>query len=278
MSKAYRITFIALISICCRAQTVTPLIIESDQAIRCQNNRIRFKVQNDDLLNAFNWTITPSRSATVYGSNRHRILEAVFESPSTYTISVEAVDSVLRSGSFVIKVSRTATAAFNASLSSNGYPNELLLTNYSSGFNAISWNYSDGSTDNLDIARKPYYAGGSYSLSLVAYGENGCNDTASYSFTIADSSSISLPNVFTPNNDGVNELYKPITRGISHLSARIFNRQQTLVHSWDRVNGSWDGHTTSGEACPEDVYIIVVEARGFDDKTYNLKGTITLLR
>jgi hypothetical protein len=66
--------------------------------------------------------------------------------------------------------------------------------------------------------------------------------------------------------------------GISSLKARVLNRDGQLVCSWDKVNGFWDGHSTSGEDCSEGEYFIVVEATGFDGQTYKLKRVITLAR
>jgi gliding motility-associated-like protein len=112
----------------------------------------------------------------------------------------------------------------------------------------------------------------------VAYGVNGCNDTTSYKFRVSDSSSISLPNIFTPNGDGANDVYIPITRGISGLNAWVYNRDGVIVSNWDKPRGGWDGYSTSGEPCSDGVYYIVVNAFGFDGKVYKLKSSITLIR
>jgi gliding motility-associated-like protein len=125
---------------------------------------------------------------------------------------------------------------------------------------------------------KPYYKAGSYTVSLVAIGSKGCSDTADYTFRISDSSSISLPNVFTPNDDGVNDYFKPLMTGISSLTAYVYNRDGVLLANWDKVNGTWDGHTTSGMACSDGVYFVVVKATGFDGIVYNKKTSLTLIR
>jgi gliding motility-associated-like protein len=187
-------------------------------------------------------------------------------------------DSTTVTASRVITVSRSAIAAFNASLSESGYPNALHLTNYSSGHLSSYWKFNDAGIDTNANTVKYYSKSGSYTVTLFALGRNGCNDSSSYAFRISDSSSIVLPNVFTPNNDDINDVFKPITTGINKLNLYISNRDGTIVSSWDKVNGFWDGHTTSGERCSTGVYYVVLQAEGFDGKLYKMKGSLTLLR
>ena len=278
MRSLYRVTLPVLISLCCNGQTGAPLAIYTDVTPRCQNRPVTFRIADDSLLSGFTWNVSPSKGATIHGGTSGNIFTVSFETPTLFTVTAGASDTLQRHGQIVIGVSRSANASFNASLSAQGFPAELVLTNYSGSSQGIEWRFSDGVTDSLDQLIRPYSSGGSYSVQLVAFGQNGCNDTASYRFHIADSSGITLPNVFTPNGDGVNDVYRPIARGISQLIARVYNREQVLVHSWDKVNGFWDGRTTSGEACVDGVYILVVEATGFDGESYRLRGSVTLIR
>jgi gliding motility-associated-like protein len=172
-----------------------------------------------------------------------------------------------------------AKASFNASFSNNGYPADLLLTNYSSNSVKTYWQFNDVALpDSATNTVKRYTQSGSYKVSLVAFGNKGCNDTSDYMFRISDSSSVVLPNIFSPNGDDANDVYRPITTGISLLNAWVYNRDGLLVSSWDKVRGGWDGHTTAGEECDAGTYFIILEAIGFDSKDYKLKSTITLVR
>ena len=68
-------------------------------------------------------------------------------------------------------------------------------------------------------------------------------------------------------------------RGLAvEMNVSIFNRYGTIIISWDRVSGFWDGHTTSGERCEAGVYFVILEATGFDGKSYKLKQSLTLVR
>jgi gliding motility-associated-like protein len=91
-----------------------------------------------------------------------------------------------------------------------------------------------------------------------------------------------FPNVFTPNNDGINERFKPICLGvIGSYQILIFNRWgQQLYKSNDAYDG-WDG-TYNGSKCPDGVYYFVAEySVGEHSNTINqevVRGVITILR
>ncbi len=94
---------------------------------------------------------------------------------------------------------------------------------------------------------------------------------------ITDSiSNIIIPNVFTPNADSINDVFKPRLDEITKLSFSIYNRYGNLIFETNRLNGFWDGHTTSGEPCTDGVYFCVLTGTGIDGKTYKEKTFIQL--
>jgi gliding motility-associated-like protein len=276
----FRISCLALLSVYCRAQTVTPLIITTTHTVFCHNTAIPFEILGGDSLSKISYSMIPVSSWTISPVSKGDKFTVTFGTTGSFTLFVNASDpsGAARTGSVVLTVYRKAQASFNASLLTQGFPNQLQLTDYSENSKRLLWNFNDGYTDTLEVVHRDYSASGSNSVQLIAYGQNGCNDTSAYQFYISDSSGVTLPNVFTPNQDGVNDVYRPIARGILHLSARIYSRDRNLLHSWDTVNGFWDGYTTSGLPCTDGVYFVVVEAVGFDNKKYNLSSTIQLLR
>ena len=280
MSPAYRIVLFISITVCLRAQTVSPLVITTTHTILCHNTSIPFEIQGGDSLTNISYSMRPTSTWTIWPITKGDKFTVTTGNPGTFSLYVNATgpDGSARTGSTVLAVARKPEASFNAQLNSYGFPDDLILTNYSTNYSRLEWHFDDGSIDTATNLVKSYNNGGSHRVDLFAFAANGCRDTASYAFHIADSSGVTLPNVFTPNDDGTNDVYRPIARGILHLSGRIYNREQIMVHKWDKVNGFWDGRTTSGEPCPDGVYMIVVDAIGFDNTKYTLKGHITLVR
>ncbi|MGE0562580.1 MAG: gliding motility-associated C-terminal domain-containing protein [Flavobacteriales bacterium] len=91
-------------------------------------------------------------------------------------------------------------------------------------------------------------------------------------------SSMLIPNIFTPNNDHQNDLFKVISESIVEFKCEIFNRWGNLIYTLNSINEVWDGRTNSGNICPEGVYFYVINAKGYDNVIYKENGTIQLLR
>ena len=89
-------------------------------------------------------------------------------------------------------------------------------------------------------------------------------------------SNIILPNVFTPNFDSINDVFKPLLDEITEINFSIFNRYGNLIFETSRLNGFWDGRTTSGEPCKDGVYFCILTATGTDGKSYKEKTFIQL--
>lgn len=261
-----------------KAQVPTATIVAPGSVI-CSGSVYSFSTITSNSPTAYSWSVSPSSSVTVQPNTAGDQANISFPRGGIYLITLQVSNSTsLTVSTRTVGVTQSALASFNASLHTAGFPNSLFLTNYSTNQISNAWLFSDAPADGTKDVVKTYTASGNYSVSLIAFGNNMCNDTASYSFRIADSSGITLPNVFTPNNDSINDIFKPIARGILKMKAYVYNRYGTLIYNWDTVQGYWDGYTTSGEPCSSDVYFCVLEATGFDGKSYKLKTKVTLLR
>ncbi len=80
--------------------------------------------------------------------------------------------------------------------------------------------------------------------------------------TKAQSDTVYLPNVFSPNYDGINDLFNAITNDeqkISNYQLVIFDRYGVKVFESTRLNHSWDGRTDSGEPCSAGFYYCILK-------------------
>lgn len=85
---------------------------------------------------------------------------------------------------------------------------------------------------------------------------------------------LDLPNVFTPNNDGSNDLFE--VRAITGEVYTIYNRWGQKVFDSSIGNASgWDGRTNAGQECPSGTYFYIIK---LEDLDLEYKGTIQLLR
>ncbi|MCQ2311148.1 MAG: gliding motility-associated C-terminal domain-containing protein [Paludibacteraceae bacterium] len=112
-------------------------------------------------------------------------------------------------------------------------------------------------------------------LKLVNSSHPECYLTAMDTVTL-NSSFILVPNVFTPNGDGMNDEFKVVYRSVCEFHCWIFNRWQHLIYSWDDPAKGWNGNY-NGRKEPDGAYIYIIEAKGCDGQKFNLKGTVNLL-
>jgi len=124
-----------------------------------------------------------------------------------------------------------------------------------------------------------YQLSGTYQNILHIVNEvSTCDDTSEPQEVVVYQSELLVPNVFTPNGDGVNDEFKVAYRSLKTFQMDIFNRWGRKVFSSSNPAKGWDGRIGNGEASPG-VYFYVIDARGFiKEEKYKLHGTITLIR
>lgn len=119
---------------------------------------------------------------------------------------------------------------------------------------------------------------------VIAYSDYGCQDSAFVTVKVlCDEKQLFLPNTFTPNGDGQNDVFYPRGAGIEKIvSFKIFNRWGEVV--FERTNFSpndrsyaWDG-TYKGTVLPPDTYVYFVQAYCEGDELLKVKGDITIIR
>jgi gliding motility-associated-like protein len=130
---------------------------------------------------------------------------------------------------------------------------------------------------------------GKHKIKLNARSEEGCESSLEREFEVKNATKLFLPNAFTPNNDHLNNYFKPIaTESIFSYQMMIFNRWGEKVFEWTGANskapevGSWDGKI-KGELAPVGVYMVIVNYNtdcSLDKNIYDTqaKTTLTLLR
>jgi gliding motility-associated-like protein len=86
---------------------------------------------------------------------------------------------------------------------------------------------------------------------------------------------LDLPNVFTPNNDGINDIFKVNTVGLTEFSLVVLDQRNKIIFSTQDSNVSWDGLSLSGEPVSSGNYVYFITAR---DASGNLITKHSLLR
>ena len=158
-------------------------------------------------------------------------------------------------------------------------PLDIALTNTSLGATSYEWIFGDGDGSTAFSPTHTYTDSGAFDIILVAYDSiTGCTDTMIVPIYVIPTSIFVVPNVFTPNGDGYNDLFNPSSRNIVQFEGEIFNRWGEKVYGWTLPQGGWDGKTPSGINVPAGTYFYTLKAVGVDNLSYEQKGSVTLLR
>jgi len=105
--------------------------------------------------------------------------------------------------------------------------------------------------------------------------ENGCK--VSDEVTIIYESLIYIPNTFTPNNNGHNDVFRVEGGNVVSFHIQIFNRWGEVVYEGDSMEEGWDG-TYKGNDCPDGTYVWKIVYTDAELKNNELVGHVNLLR
>ncbi len=148
----------------------------------------------------------------------------------------------------------------------------LLTDGINAGNPLAKWRWNTGSVESsIQVTTPGYYA--------ATVNVNHCEATDSV--WVTNDCNMVLPNIFTPNGDGVNDYFSPrrfVNGSLISFKMDIYNRWGQLIFETKNVEGrGWDGKFNDLEQ-PEGVYVYLIEATFKDGKTEQHHGNVTLLR
>jgi len=85
---------------------------------------------------------------------------------------------------------------------------------------------------------------------------------------------VRIPNIFTPDQDGINDVFSIRTNGYENLSCTIFNRYGSTVYRYFGLNGTWDGYTHAGVKVTPGTYFVFVELTDENGTITTSQGTL----
>lgn len=173
-------------------------------------------------------------------------------------------------------------AIASADVYTGNAPLSVNFSNSSTGVTSsdtYSWIFGDNTGTSVINPNHIFGSGGTYTVILtVTDDESGCSDTASLTIRVEDDLIIVVPNVFTPNGDGVNDLFHIKISGAKEAEGYIYNRWGQLMYKWDALNLSWDGKALNGENCPDANYFYIIKVIDNKDKKHEFPGYTLIVR
>lgn len=119
---------------------------------------------------------------------------------------------------------------------------------------------------------------GAYIIKRACETAEGCRGEFSQTINVSgEEFEIYIPNTFTPNEDGVNEIFSVKGIGIDKIKIWIFNRWGELLYSWDCLDDcGWDGFY-KGKRVPNGVYVYRLEALGLNGTKTFRSGKVCVI-
>lgn len=197
---------------------------------------------------------------------------------TTFTVSVADNDGCNDQADVEVTILTIPTTSFSYEVEPACEGIYVELTNTSTDADSYVWTFNNDSTTTEDHPSIIFDYGSEYIISLEGTNNNGCFSRASTT-DLADSFddyyNIRIPNVFTPNGDGDNDIFSVEIPGklASCLDLKIYNRWGQLIYKSYGNVVSWDGHTPDGATVSDGSYFYTIEIK---DKTY--KGHINIFR
>ena len=144
------------------------------------------------------------------------------------------------------------------------------------------WDFGDGSIATLASPQHVYTMPNQTRTFTVRYTVTdslGCTSTAQKNVKVYSSCYLDLPSAFTPNNDGLNDVFGPLNAvKAENLQFRVFNRWGQLIYQTRNWKAPWDGRL-KGVDQPSGTYVwfLTWEDRDSKEKRQR-KGTVALIR
>jgi gliding motility-associated-like protein len=282
--------------------TTTLYVVRIENTPGCsRTEKVLVKVNPLPKINAI--TITPSvcgnddGQITIHAAGNNPLQYSIgngFKTDNTflnlstgnYTLTVLDNNACTYDTTVWVPETNPVAALFSASPPSGTEPLFVNLNNQSLKANHYVWLVENTFLSNAYNSSYTFDSAGVYTVTLIAYNNiPQCADTFSLQIVVYDSLVLQIPNVFTPNNDGMNDTFTIKVEGVKELSVAIFNRWGNLMKEYrstlnlsPTIINLWDGRSATGEAVPEGVYFYVINVSDIKDEQRKYSGTIHLFK
>ncbi len=242
-------------------------------------------------------TVTVDASSNTHTPYTYSLNGGTYQSSNNFTGLTEGAFSVTIKDNIgctwqtnSVNVTDVNPANANAFISTTTGQSPLLIVLNalaSTGVNTYNWYFNGLLNSTSNFYNTTLTDTGLYNISLIAYNNQPqCSDTLTFTVIVLpeDTSGVFIPNVFSPNNDGLNDILEVKIQNAELESFEIYDRwgiavmKSASLKIQDFQTVAWDGRTTSGVSCSEGTYfyILIMKDKKGNNKEY--KGFVTLVR
>jgi len=254
--------------------TARPIPVAANTGPYCEGEKIDLSVVGG---NTFLWA-----GPLAFGSGLQNpsIPSSVPGNSGTYTVTATDLVGCTSTTTTVVLVSPTPTAVpqFNPQNPSMLKPEVDFFESSYANISTYLWDI-DGTSYNSNMFTHTFTDPGDHPCYLVVTNIYGCFDTTAFNVHVDPETSIYIPNSFTPNDDGLNEIFMVYGLGWDNMEMIVFDRWGTEVfYSADPAKG-WNGtRNNNGEVLMEGTYAYKVHILDIYGKEHNIMGHVNVVR
>lgn len=207
-----------------------------------------------------------------------------YDSAGTYYVSLTVTSSygcdMSNTLSYPIVVYPHPEAEFTISPSETSiYEPNIQLNDESAGATMWDWDFGDNETSILQEPYHTYPDTGTYYVTQIAINQYGCRDTTSHPVRINGETTTFIPNAFTPNGNGLNDVFAPQMYGVTEYKMLIFDRWGLQIFMTDDMNIGWNGRVNgTGAEVQQDVYVYKIYTKDLMHNDHKYIGSVTVVR
>lgn len=203
--------------------------------------------------------------------------------PGYYEVTVVDGKGCMSTQSFDIENTETIAKADIESAAFDQYNSYLVnfeIQFWNRSFGQIltyHWDFGDGSESFEEHPKHTYEAEGEYEVVLTVTDEFGCSEEVRKKIIVFDYFLV-VPNIFTPNGDGINDYFFPRFVGIESLEFWVLNKWgETIFHTEELNSQGWDGKLNDEPAIPGN-YVYKLRFKTYDGRTQTMTDLFMLLK
>lgn len=242
------------------ADTSDPIVQEHKDEIEKELNNLNYTTEDidEDLLetilsdNAFNDGFMVNQNNINPDANPSHLEEKEMNNEANNELTVNPIEKADVESKLQITYKEDNTISFSSNAKNHG---------------SVEWDFGDGQTAIGDKTEHQYERPGTYEVLMTVYGDDQIHSNKKEIVIKGTSELDKIPNVFTPNGDGINDFFKIKNKGLDVFYVSIQDQQGNEVFTSNDPSFEWDGFLMDGTKA-KGSYRVILIAEGEDGQIY----------